>query len=43
MIRVGLARTTPSYLGLTAPWDPGVSYPEFASLLPARPAAPNHV
>jgi uncharacterized protein (DUF362 family) len=33
VIRVGLARTVPSYAGLTAPWGPGCSYPELAGLL----------
>ncbi|MEM9173618.1 MAG: DUF362 domain-containing protein [Myxococcota bacterium] len=33
MIRVGLARCTPSYEGLLAPWGPGKSYPEIDRLL----------
>ena len=33
MIRVGLARTEPSYAGLAAPFGPGKVYPELASLL----------
>ncbi len=48
MIRVGLARTTPSYDGLTPPYHPGRRHPEFSALLagatgPARDAAPNPV
>ncbi len=45
MTRVGLARTTPSYRGLAAPWSPGKDYPELAHLLGEGPgsAAPNHV
>ena len=45
MIRVGLARTEPSYAGLRPPWGPGKAYPELAALLgeagaegPANPA-----
>jgi uncharacterized protein (DUF362 family) len=33
VIRVGLARTQPSYAGLAPPWNPGVAWPELASLL----------
>lgn len=33
MIRVGLARSRPSYAGLSAPWGPGKSYPEIDRLL----------
>jgi uncharacterized protein (DUF362 family) len=45
VIRVGLARTQPSYRGLAPPWDPGAAYPELAALLgPAAHAGPvNHV
>jgi uncharacterized protein (DUF362 family) len=45
MIRVGLARTRPSYQGLAAPFHPGASYPELAPLLGAQSAegAPNAV
>lgn len=32
-IRVGLARTEPSYAGLAPPWAPGKAWPELASLL----------
>ena len=32
MIRTGLARTTPSYDGLTPPFAPGAAYPEIRSL-----------
>ena len=32
MIRVSLARTTPSYQGLSAPWEPGECYPELSTL-----------
>jgi uncharacterized protein (DUF362 family) len=43
-MRVGLARTPPSYAGLVPPYGPGKAYPEFAALLPAEPgAAPNSV
>jgi uncharacterized protein (DUF362 family) len=45
VIRVGLARTEPSYAGLRPPWGPGKAYPELAALLgeaaaegPANPA-----
>jgi uncharacterized protein (DUF362 family) len=45
VIRVGLARTEPSYAGLAAPWGPGKAYPELERLLgeaaaegPANPA-----
>lgn len=43
MIRVGLARTSPSYQGVTAPWDPGERYPETRSLMGTdrTAAAPN--
>jgi uncharacterized protein (DUF362 family) len=33
VIRVGLARTEPSYRGLRAPWGPGKAYPELSALL----------
>ena len=33
MIRAALARATPSYVGLRAPWSPGKVYPELVSLL----------
>ena len=42
MIRVGLARTTASYQGLTPPWDPNPVPPELGTLS-ASGAAPNHV
>ena len=35
MIRVGLARTEPSYQGLEPPYHPGVAYPELAALQPS--------
>ena len=31
--RVGLARCTPGYGGIAAPWGPGKSYPEIDRLL----------
>ena len=41
MIRVGLARSDPSYRGLQAPWEPGELYPEVEPLLGvAHKAAP---
>ena len=45
MIRVGLARTRPSYQGLAPPFHPGAAYPELAPLLGARcgEAPPNTV
>ncbi len=45
MIRVGLARTGPSYAGLTPPFGPGKAYPELLSLLGDADGAsgPNHV
>ena len=43
MIRVGLARTQPSYAGLEPPFGPGKPYPELAGLLPDPGATPNHV
>ena len=43
MIRVGLARTQPSYAGLEPPFGPGKAFPELAGLLPDTGAAPNHV
>ena len=45
MIRVGLVHAKPSYQGLTPPFAPGRSYPEFAQLTPAAvdPAEFNHV
>jgi len=33
MIRVGLARCEPTYVGISAPWGPGKSYPEADRLL----------
>ncbi|MFI5321771.1 MAG: DUF362 domain-containing protein [Myxococcota bacterium] len=39
MIRVGLARTRPSYQGLAAPFHPGAAYPELAPLLGERVGA----
>ncbi len=36
MIRVGLARTRPSYQGIQAPYHPGAVFPELASLLGDR-------
>jgi uncharacterized protein (DUF362 family) len=43
VIRVGLARTEPSYAGLRAPFGPGKAYPELAPLLgdPSASEAPN--
>jgi uncharacterized protein (DUF362 family) len=45
VIRVGLARTTPSYAGIAPPWGPGKAFPELSSLLGERAGegAPNHV
>ena len=44
MIRVGLARTEPSYAGLAPPFGPGKAHPELAGLLgDALGSAPNHV
>ncbi len=43
MIRVGLARTEPSYRGLLAPWGPGKAYPELSAWLPVEAGPPNHV
>jgi uncharacterized protein (DUF362 family) len=45
VIRVGLARTTPSYQGIEPPYHPGVAFPELAALLGSRGAdgAANHV
>jgi uncharacterized protein (DUF362 family) len=43
MIRVGLARTLPSYAGLEPPFGPGKAFPELAGMLPDTGAAPNHV
>ena len=40
MIRVGLARTRPSYADLTPPYGPGSAYPELAKLQRGRGAAP---
>ena len=36
MIRVGLARTAPSYTGLEPPWGPGKAWPELVGLLGDR-------
>ncbi|MEE2665157.1 MAG: DUF362 domain-containing protein [Myxococcota bacterium] len=46
--RVGLARTKPSYAGLSAPFGPGAAYPELAAFGDHRSPgsdddAPNHV
>jgi uncharacterized protein (DUF362 family) len=41
--RVGLARTEPSYRGLSPPWGPGKAHPELAVWLPAETGPPNHV
>ncbi len=44
MVRVGLARTTPSYAGLRPPYGPGKSFPECAQLFPESGSGdPNHV
>ncbi|MGI9591084.1 MAG: DUF362 domain-containing protein [Myxococcota bacterium] len=43
MIRVGLARTRPSYEGLEAPYGPGEAYPEIAALLGEPDGVPNPV
>jgi len=43
MIRVGLARTQPSYTGLEPPFGPGKPFPELAGLLPDAGSTPNHV
>jgi uncharacterized protein (DUF362 family) len=43
MIRVGLARTLPSYAGLEPPYGPGKAFPELAGMLPDTGGAPNHV
>jgi len=45
MIAAALARTTPSYAGLEAPYGPGVAYPELATLgdVPQPGATPNGV
>jgi uncharacterized protein (DUF362 family) len=43
VIRVGLARTQPSYSGLEPPWSPGKAYPELTALLGEPSGAPNHV
>jgi uncharacterized protein (DUF362 family) len=43
MIRVGLARTQPSYAGLLPPFGPGKPFPELAGMLPDSGSAPNHV
>jgi uncharacterized protein (DUF362 family) len=42
VIRVGLARTRPSYQGLVPPWNPGVAWPELAPLLGAHATAGPH-
>jgi uncharacterized protein (DUF362 family) len=41
--RVGLARTTPGYAGLSPPFGPGKPYPELAGLLGEPEGAANHV
>ncbi len=38
MIRVGVARTEPSYAGLAPPWGPGKAWPELERLLGERAA-----
>ena len=38
MIRIGLARTAPSYAGLEPPFGPGKAYPELVTLLGERAA-----
>jgi uncharacterized protein (DUF362 family) len=43
MIRVGMARTLPSYAGLEPPFGPGKAFPELAGMLPDTGEAPNHV
>jgi uncharacterized protein (DUF362 family) len=45
VIRVGLARTHPSYAGIEPPYGPGKTYPELESLLgpDAATGAANHV
>ena len=45
MIRVGFARTEPSYGGLRAPYGPGKPYPELLGLFgdAAAEGPPNHV
>jgi len=45
LIRVGLARTKPSYEGLRAPYHPGKQYPELFEFLDekATQGPPNHV
>ncbi|MCP5056933.1 MAG: DUF362 domain-containing protein [bacterium] len=44
MIRVGLARTLPSYRGLSAPYDPDTAFPELVSALNVQPGStPNSV
>ena len=43
MVRVGLARTSPDYSGLSAPFGPGRSYPESPAWLDAEEGPVNHV
>jgi uncharacterized protein (DUF362 family) len=43
MIRVGMARTLPSYAGLEPPFGPGKAFPELAQMLPDAGDSPNHV
>jgi len=43
VIPVGLARTRPSYAGLTAPFGPGKPYPELDALLGDSGGPTNHV
>jgi uncharacterized protein (DUF362 family) len=43
MVRVGLARTSPDYSGLSAPFGPGRSYPESPAWLGAEEGPVNHV
>jgi uncharacterized protein (DUF362 family) len=42
-LRVGLARTQPSYAGLQPPFPPGKPFPELAGWMPDAGALPNHV
>jgi uncharacterized protein (DUF362 family) len=43
MIRVGMARTLSSYVGLEPPFGPGKAFPELAGMLPETGDSPNHV
>lgn len=42
-VRVGLARTSPSYAGLAPPFSPGEAYPELAALGDVATGGPNAV